>query len=124
MVVIMAHMMNLFYTDEQLDFLSSVLEAYPNLHVEFGGRFGDFPTMRRDHLRDFIIRYSDRILFGTDVSGPSILRATQEQTAAGYVRAFKMLESEELVQGGVLRRERPVLPRTGTADGGIGEDLL
>ena len=61
LVVVMAHMMNLFYSDEQLDFLGYVLETYPNLHVELGGRMIDFHAMQREHLREFFIRYADRI---------------------------------------------------------------
>ena len=71
-------MMNLFRSDEQLDILAYVLETYPNLHVDLGGRFGEFGAMKRDHLREFVIRYSDRILFGTDVTGPLMLRDTKQ----------------------------------------------
>jgi predicted TIM-barrel fold metal-dependent hydrolase len=107
MVVVMAHMMNLFCTDEQLDVLAYVLERYPNLHVEIGGRFGEFGNMQREHLRNFMIRYADRILFGTDVTGPAILRDTDNRTVAGYLRAFQLLETDEVVQGGFFNDQGP-----------------
>jgi predicted TIM-barrel fold metal-dependent hydrolase len=96
LVVVMAHMMNLFYSDEQLDFLRYVLETYPNLHVELGGRFADFHAMKRDHLRAFMIRYADRILFGTDFA-PFALRDGVEAAAERYRFAFQLLESDATV---------------------------
>jgi predicted TIM-barrel fold metal-dependent hydrolase len=97
MVVVMAHMMNLFYSDEQLDFLAYVLETYPNLHVELGGRFIDFGAMEREHLRGFFIRYADRILFGTDFA-PSFLRDGIERAAEDYFDKFRVLETADLVE--------------------------
>ena len=55
LVVVMAHMFNLFHSDEQLDYLSYVLETYPNVYLDFGGRIKDFYSMDREHLRSFII---------------------------------------------------------------------
>ena len=97
MVVVMAHMMNLFYSDEQLDFLAYVLETYPKLHVELGGRFVDFHAMRRDHLQAFFTRYADRILFGTDFA-PAFLRDGVESAAEEYYHRIQLLESDAIVE--------------------------
>jgi len=115
MVVVMAHMLNLFYSDEQLDFLGYVLETYPNLHVELGGRMTDFHAMQREHLREFFIRYADRILFGTDVA-PAALRLGVEQASEDYYYKFQLLESDGVVKpGAVSAKTAPVrglgLPR-------------
>ena len=112
LVVVMAHMMNLFYSDEQLDFLRYVLETYPNLHVEIGGRFSDFHAMRRDHLRAFMIQYADRILYGTDFA-PFALRDGTEAGATRYVSSFQLLESDAAVSMAVGKA--PAKPARGLA---------
>jgi predicted TIM-barrel fold metal-dependent hydrolase len=65
--------------------------------VEFGGRFGDFPAVKRDHLRGFIIRHADRILFGTDFT-PSFLKEGIEAAAEEYHYKFQLLESGGMVE--------------------------
>ena len=50
---------------ENLDWVASMLDKYPNVMVEFGAReaeLGRQPT----RSREFFLKYSDRIMFGTD----------------------------------------------------------
>ncbi len=42
------------------------LEKYPNFNVETAARFGDLAGQDSDKVRDFFIKYQDRVLFGTD----------------------------------------------------------
>ena len=95
LVVVNAHMMNLFYSDEQLDYLQYFLDTYPNVYIDIAARFKDFFSMSHDKLRDFFIKYSDRILFGTDISTqPS--EDTYEEVAEKYDRCFKILETDSV----------------------------
>lgn len=97
LVVVNAHMMNLFYSDEQLDYLQYFLDTYPNVYVDIAARFKDFFSMSPDKLRDFFIKYADRILFGTDISTqPS--EDNYEEVAAQYDRCFKILETDGLFE--------------------------
>lgn len=50
---------------EDLDDASSVLDRYPNVVVETGARQAELGRQPR-RARDFILRYADRVLFGTD----------------------------------------------------------
>ena len=92
-------MLDLFNSDEQLDYLRYMLETYPNVNVELGARFQQFHMMDRENLRKFMIKYSDRILFGTDISFQPLSNAPK-QVAERYIRCFKLLETDETVKGG------------------------
>lgn len=43
------------------------LDRYPNFYVDTAERFGDLFTQSSTTVRDFFVRYADRILYGTDV---------------------------------------------------------
>ena len=52
-----------------LDQAADDLERLPNLHYDIAARIPELgvPGRRRDHARQFVIDYQDRVLFGTDV---------------------------------------------------------
>ncbi len=97
--VVNAHMLDHFNSDEQLDYLMYVLETYPNVNVDLGARFQQFNRMDRDKLRGFMIKYADRILFGTDIGGQPA-EGKYRQVAESYYRAFQLLETDKVVKGG------------------------
>ena len=97
--VVNAHMLDHFNSNEQLDYLSYVLETYPNLHVDLAARFQQFHRMDREKLRNFMIKYADRILYGTDIGGQP--KAGQyERVAEQYYRSFQLLQTDHVVRGG------------------------
>jgi predicted TIM-barrel fold metal-dependent hydrolase len=93
LVVVCAHMMDIFYSDEQLDYLQYFLEAYPNAYLDVAARLKDFFIMDHDKLRSFFIKYSDRILFGTDISDQP-RKGRYQEVAEAYNRCFKILETD------------------------------
>ncbi len=97
--VINAHMLDHFNSDEQLDYLMYVLETYPNLYVDLAARFQQFHRMDGKKLRDFMIKYADRILYGTDISGQP-KTGQNEKVADRYLRTFLLLETDQVVRGG------------------------
>jgi predicted TIM-barrel fold metal-dependent hydrolase len=50
---------------EDLGFVSAMLEACPNWHVDLAARLGEIGRQPYT-ARDFIVRWADRVLFGTD----------------------------------------------------------
>ena len=53
-----------------VDVLAEWLDRFPNTAVDMAARMGDlFYQTRDDHLkvRDFFIKYQDRLLYGTDI---------------------------------------------------------
>ncbi len=99
MTVVMAHMMNYNMTDEQFDSLRYVMQTYPNVHLDLAARIGWLRYLDREKIRQFIIRYQDRILFGTDVSA-SALGEQPGVTAMRYRRCFAILETDHAVPAG------------------------
>ncbi len=99
LVVVNAHMLDLFFSDEQLDYLQYFLDTYPNVYVDLAARFKHFPSMDYDKLRDFFIKYSDRILFGTDISDQT-RNGRYQDVAERYNRCFRILETDELFSDG------------------------
>ncbi len=71
--VIGAHLASLEWDVDQL---AIRLDRFPNLAVDTAARICHFQVQNREKVRKFIIKYQDRILYGTDIginekSGPS-----------------------------------------------------
>ncbi|GAC1435854.1 MAG: hypothetical protein NVS1B11_17030 [Terriglobales bacterium] len=69
---------------ENLDYVSSVLEKYPNVMVEFGAREAELGRQPR-RAREFFMKYQDRIMFGSDNS------VTEDM----YRNHFRWLETDD-----------------------------
>ncbi len=103
--VVQAHMAEHITSDDQLDYLKYVLETYPNTNVDLCGRMQQFYRMDQQKLRDFMIQYADRILFGTDIRfEPS--EGHYIETAKRHHRCFQILETDNVVAGGFYGRKR------------------
>ena len=49
--------------------LAERLDRYPNLHVECGARLRMLGRLNPKTVREFFVKYQDRVLFGTDIGG-------------------------------------------------------
>ena len=89
--VIGAHLASIEY---DVDDLAQRLDRFPHLSVETAERFGDLAIQPSDKVRDFFIRYQDRILFGTDLSlrGPASELTPQQLEAERQDYLEKRLE--------------------------------
>ncbi len=102
LLVLAAHGSWLVCQDAQLDYLRYLLSTYPNMYVDLAATFQYFHRVKHDNLRDFLISYADRILFGTDIG--QVGDQQVESAAAGYIRCFRILETAEEVDGGYFGR--------------------
>lgn len=96
LVVVNAHMMDIFYSNEQLEYLDYFMQRYPNSYLDLSARLKDFYSMDTDKIRNFFIKYADRILFGTDISDQPADK-NYEEVAEAYLRCFKILETNEVL---------------------------
>jgi predicted TIM-barrel fold metal-dependent hydrolase len=64
LTIIGAHLGSMAY---DIDEVARRFDRYPNFHVDTAERFGDLAAQPSDRVREFFIRYQDRILYGTDV---------------------------------------------------------
>ena len=69
---------------ENLDAVSSWLDKYPNMYVEFGAREAELGRQPR-RARKFFLDYQERIMFGTD----------NEPEEAMYANYFRWLETPD-----------------------------
>ena len=51
-----------------LEEIAKRLDEYPNFYVEVAARTGDLSCIPSNEVRDFFLRYQDRILYGSDIS--------------------------------------------------------
>ncbi|MDP8246467.1 MAG: amidohydrolase family protein [Candidatus Hinthialibacter antarcticus] len=98
LVVVNAHGMWSLCQDAQIDYLRNTLSTFPNLHVDLAATFQYFNLVDRDNLRDFMIEYDDRILFGTDVGKWTEPEET-EYNRQRFFQAFQILETDETIAG-------------------------
>ncbi len=107
MVVVNAHMLWLCYSDEQLDVLRYMLSTYPNLNIDLATTPTFWHALTSDNLRDFMIEYSDRILFGTDVGSKWFVPELDNQfpnpadKTPQYKRYFTFLETDQEQPSGI-----------------------
>ncbi|MBU1896132.1 amidohydrolase family protein [Patescibacteria group bacterium] len=52
---------------EDLDYVDNLLSTYPNAYVDLAARIPEIGRHDPQRVRELFIRYSDRILFGTDI---------------------------------------------------------
>jgi predicted TIM-barrel fold metal-dependent hydrolase len=104
--VIAAHCLWLICQDAQIDYLRYMLNQYPNLYIDLAATFQYFYLDNTENLRDFMIKYSDRILYGTDSGG--IKSDEVENIALRYSKTFRILETDDLVNGAFWGKDRAI----------------
>lgn len=81
-----AHLASLEY---DVAVLADRLDRYPNLAVDISARLVDLAIQDSAKVRDFCLRYQDRILFGTDVvmqTAPSTVPIAEQAALITYLR--------------------------------------
>jgi len=97
--VVCAHSMWAICQDAQIDYLRNMLATFPKMNIDLAATFQYFDLVTYENLRSFMIGYADRIVFGTDIGrwdDPERGKRYAEQ----YWRAFRILETDEIVPGG------------------------
>ena len=64
------------------------LDAYPNLYVETAARINDLAMQPSEKVRAFMIRYQDRVMWGTDFGEGSVSRAGLETSFDQHWRYY------------------------------------
>ncbi|MFN7996804.1 MAG: amidohydrolase family protein [Bryobacteraceae bacterium] len=77
---------------ENLDDVSSWLDRYPNMQIEFGARLGELGRQPR-RARAFFDKYQDRIMFGTDAAPSEDQTPQQILKPQMYQIYFRWLET-------------------------------
>jgi predicted TIM-barrel fold metal-dependent hydrolase len=99
--------------ENDLDGLSTRLDRYPNFAVDTAARVRTLATQPRDKVRAFILKYQDRILYGTDLH---FISGTTDHTASliweqQYALDWRYFSTDDLFDYRGRRVEGLNLPR-------------
>jgi predicted TIM-barrel fold metal-dependent hydrolase len=86
--------------EEDVEAMGKILERYPNLAVDTGGRVVHLTRQDRQKVRKVLIKYQDRILYATDdliLPGNDVESALQ-RWAADLERDWKFFATSETVE--------------------------
>lgn len=104
--------------ERSLDEIARHLDQYPNFAIDTAGRMEYLMLMPRDQVRNFLIKYQDRILYGTDLDllATANVAETLPEWQATYARDWRFLATggslkleDKQVQG--LELPQPVLEK-------------
>ncbi len=100
--------------EDHLDDVATRFELYPNFAVDTAGRVSKLIAQPRDKVRAFMLRYQDRILYGTDLSfspGESD-QATTQSWEKQYARDWRYFATDDSFEYGGRKVEGLNLPRS------------
>jgi predicted TIM-barrel fold metal-dependent hydrolase len=100
-----AHLGSLEY---DVDVLAARLDRYPNFAVDISARLVDLAVQDSGKVRQFCLKYQDRILFGTDVvmrQRPSLM------DEAGRTAAIQALRDTYRLHFAYLESDQPLMVR-------------
>ena len=72
------------------------LDAYPNLSVETAARINDLAMQPSEKVREFFVRYQDRVMWGTDFGEGSVSRAGLEASFDQHWRYYASADTVTL----------------------------
>jgi predicted TIM-barrel fold metal-dependent hydrolase len=100
-IIIGAHMGSMTF---ELQKLAETLDRYPNFHIDTSARLRILGRLNPRAVRDFFVKYQDRILFGTDSSvlygirpdDADGIKKWQDKTARFYSRHLEYFETDHI----------------------------
>jgi predicted TIM-barrel fold metal-dependent hydrolase len=86
--------------EKSLDDIGRHLDQYPNFVIDTAGRMDYLMLMPREQVRNFLIKYQDRILYGTDldVLPAANVPETLQEWQSTYARDWKFLAAGDPVK--------------------------
>jgi len=104
--------------ERSLNDLAVRLDRYPNFAIDVAARMEYLMLAPREQVRDFLIRYQDRVLYGTDLDLLPTAKVSEElpEWRSTYLRDWKFLATDEVVtvntkQVRGLQLPKPVLQK-------------
>lgn len=85
--------------ETDLDGIAAHLDRYSNFAVEIGGRAPYFAMQPRDKVRNFLIKYQDRVMYGTDLelAKDRNFHDAVSEWEAMYTREWKYFSTDQTV---------------------------
>ncbi|MBN1481034.1 amidohydrolase family protein [candidate division KSB1 bacterium] len=101
LVFIGAHLGSLEWN---VDELAKRLDRFPNMAVDMAARICHFQVQERDKVRDFIIAYQDRLLYGTDL-GVSENSTNLDWIANTWQHDWRYFTTDEIMTAPQVRHD-------------------
>ncbi len=98
--------------EDDVDAIAGRLDRYPNFAVDTAARVKDLKAQPRDKVRAFLIRYQDRVLYGTDLQLPAqgdVNKAIQSMRSV-YALDWKYFATGEWIEARGGRVQGLALP--------------
>ena len=86
--------------ETDVDEIAKRFDRYPNFAVDTAARMEYLMIQPRDKVRNFLIKYSDRVLYGTDLeflAGESTVEALNDWQGT-YARDWKFLATDQMLE--------------------------
>ncbi len=100
--------------EKSLDDMASHLDRYPNFAIDMAARMEYLMLMPTEQVRNFLVKYQDRVLYGTDLdvlASADVSKSVKEWRET-YVRDWKFLATDEMVKVGNKQVRGLKLPRS------------
>jgi predicted TIM-barrel fold metal-dependent hydrolase len=99
--------------EKSLDNIAQRLDKYPNFAIDTAARMEYLMLTPREQVRNFLIKYQDRVLYGTDLDLLATANAaeTLKEWQSTYVRDWKFLATNEIVTAGGKQVQGLSLPQ-------------
>jgi len=104
--------------EKSLDSIAQRLDKYPNFAIDTAARMEYLMFTPREQVRNFLIKYQDRVLYGTDLDwlATANTEETLKEWESTYARDWRFLATDEIVavdgkQVHGLSLPRPVLQK-------------
>jgi predicted TIM-barrel fold metal-dependent hydrolase len=99
--------------EKSVDDMAKRLDEFPNFAIDTAARMEYLMLMPTGKVRDFLIKYQDRILYGTDldVNPDAKISEVLKDWRSTYVRDWKFLATSETIKLGDKKIQGLNLPR-------------
>ena len=99
--------------EKSLDNIAQRLDKYPNFAIDTAARMEYLMLTPREQVRNFLIKYQDRVLYGTDLDLLATANAaeTLKEWQSTYVRDWKFLATNGIVTAGGKQVQGLSLPQ-------------
>ena len=86
--------------ESDVDQIAQRFDRYPNFAVDTAARVPYFMLLRRDKVRNFLIKYQDRVLYGTDLAvlPRDDTRKALEEWNQTYTRDWQFFATDQMVE--------------------------
>lgn len=85
--------------EKSLDNISQHLDRYPNFAIDVAARMEYLMLTPREKVRAFLIKYQDRVLYGTDLDIPpdANIQESLKDWQSTYARDYKYLATDQML---------------------------